>query len=391
MDFLDAVIIVVVAIGAFSGFRRGFSWIGPSMVGLLVGLLVGALVAPPIARAISHNVQVQPLIALGFFLAITLLIQGIGTGIGFQARLRAMRTRLAGLDSSLGAVLSILSVIAGVWYLGLTFSQVPQPGVVYQIDNSRILRALDSIVPRPPGFLASIQNILRGSNFPNPFSSIEPNLLGPVQIPPLVNTPGIRSAASATSKVIATGCGGGAEAGSSWPVATDYLVTNAHVVAGSQHVDVITTNNSTHSATVVLFDPNVDIAVLHVPGSGLPALPTTSTPPARGTTGAVVGYPGGGPEKVVSAAVRGTETAEGYNIYGDQLVTRQIEVLAAQIIPGNSGGPIVETSGRVVGVVFAASTTNSSEGYALTQPQVADDLRIGVGRTQAVSTENCTS
>jgi len=103
----------------------------------------------------------------------------------------------------------------------------------------------------------------------------------------------------------------------------------------------------------------------------------------------VIGYPGGGQEQVVSAAVSGTESARGYNIYGDTLVTRDLEVLAAQVIPGNSGGPIVNDSGQIIGVVFAASTTEANVGYALTIPQVYPDLQAGEHRTAAVSTQAC--
>ncbi|HEY4868517.1 MAG TPA: MarP family serine protease [Candidatus Dormibacteraeota bacterium] len=390
MDLLDIVIIVLLVVSAFSGFRRGLTWVGPSLVGLLAGLLVGAVAAPPIARALTHNRDVQPLIAIGFFLAISLVIQGIGTGIGLQARVRTLRTRFAPVDSLLGSVVSVVSVVAGVWYLGLVFSQSPWPALDYQISNSRIERALDSFVPRPPGFLATIQNILRGSGFPNPFSSLVPSTLAPAQIPPLVDTAGIRKAAGVTSKVIATGCGG-ADAGSSWPVAPDYIVTNAHVVAGSTHVDVLTHDGATHPATVVLYDPNVDVAILYSPGIGLAPLGTVDSDPPRGTTGAVIGYPGGGDEKAVPAAVRGTEMAQGYNIYGDTLVTRDIAVLAAHVIPGNSGGPLVDVNGAVIGLVFAASTTDPNEGYALTVPQIAPDLKSGVGRTQATSTGACTN
>jgi S1-C subfamily serine protease len=194
-----------------------------------------------------------------------------------------------------------------------------------------------------------------------------------------------------TSRVVALGCGGGAEAGSSWPIAANYMVTNAHVVAGSSRVEVDTPDNMPHTATVVLFDPNIDVAVLYVPGIGLSPLHVAGSDPTRGTQGAVIGYPGGGNEKVVPAAVSGTEEARGYNIYGDSLVTRDIEVLAAQVIPGNSGGPIVDTGGTVVGLVFAASTTDNTVGYALTIPQIQGDLSAGVGRTQAVSTQSCTS
>jgi S1-C subfamily serine protease len=390
MNLLDGIIIVLLLVFAYSGYRRGLSWVGPSLIGLLVGLLVGALVAPPIARALTHDKSVQPLIAIGFFLAIALIIQGLGTALGFQARLRTIRTRFYSLDSALGGVLAVIGVALGAWYLGLVFSQSPWVQLDRQISGSVIERRLVHVLPPPPGFLATIQNILRATNFPNPFASIQ-TPPSPVGIPPLVDTAGIRTAAGVTSKVVAFGCGGGAEAGSAWPVAANYIVTNAHVVAGSNSVQVTTPAGTALHATVVLFDPNIDVAVLYVPGIGISPLPHTSSDPTRGQTGAVIGYPGGGNEEVVPAGVSGTETARGYNIYGDTLVSRDIIVLSANVVPGNSGGPLVDTNGTVMGLVFAASTTNPAEGYALTMTLIAPDVNAGVGRTQPVSTQACTS
>jgi S1-C subfamily serine protease len=189
--------------------------------------------------------------------------------------------------------------------------------------------------------------------------------------------------------VIAVGCNGGAEAGSSWPLAPGYMVTNAHVVAGASSVQIQTPGGGHYFATVVVFDPNTDLAVLYAPGIRFQALALLSGDPARGTRGAVIGYPGGGNEKVVSAAVSGTELASGYNIYGDAVVTREIEVLAAQVIPGNSGGPIVNYAGQVIGVVFAASTAHPDVGYALTIPQVSRDLQSARNKRSAVSTQTC--
>jgi S1-C subfamily serine protease len=168
-------------------------------------------------------------------------------------------------------------------------------------------------------------------------------------------------------------------------------VTNAHVVAGSSSVEIDTPNGIRHAARVVLFDPNTDLAVLYSPGLSLRPLVILDKTPVRGNGGAVIGYPGGGAEQVVSAVVSSTESATGYNIYGDTLVTRELEVLAARVIPGNSGGPIVNDAGQIIGVVFAASTNQSDVGYALTMPQVYPDLQAGEHRTAAVSTQACAS
>ncbi len=103
-----------------------------------------------------------------------LIIQGVGTALGFRARVHSLRTRFATWDSAFGAVLATLGVLAGSWYLGLTFSQSPWTALDTQISGSAIEKALDGIAPRPPGFLATLENSLRNNSFPNPFSGIAP-------------------------------------------------------------------------------------------------------------------------------------------------------------------------------------------------------------------------
>ncbi|MDQ2961199.1 MAG: MarP family serine protease [Candidatus Dormibacteraeota bacterium] len=393
MDLLDLVIIVLVLTALASGFRRGISWVGPSLLGLVVGILVGAAVAPPLAAVFTKRPEVQPLVTSGIFLAIVLVLQGIGTTAGFRFRARTLRSRFASWDSAGGALIAVAGVLAGSWYLGLTFSQSPWVALDNQISGSAIEQALDHVAPRPPGFLAQLENSLRNSRFPNPFAALAPLTPAPVPIPQRVDTPGIRTATAETSKVVATGCGGlgAAEAGSSWPITADHLLTNAHVVAGSTDVQVYTNDGGRHSATVVYFDSRVDVAILYVPGLREAPLPTASTDPARSVTGAVIGYPGGQSEQVVPAAVSGTETAQGYNIYNSTLVSRDIEVLASTIIPGNSGGPFVDNSGVVQGLVFAASTTDPNEGYALTIHEIRPALDHGSTLTSPTSTEQCTN
>ncbi|MFN2451037.1 MAG: MarP family serine protease [Candidatus Dormibacteria bacterium] len=394
MDALDIVILVAALVFAASGFRRGLSWVGFSVGGLIVGLLVGALVARPAAAAISRNdAGSQATVATAVLLSVVLVIQGIGTAIGYQVRSATLRRRnaeIARLDSVLGAVLAVLATFAAVWFLGLTFGQSRSVALDRQIQRSAVLRSLDGFAPELPPRLAEVGNVIRGARFPNPFASLVPDVGSPAALPASVDTPGVRAARDVTVRILARGCGvGQVEAGSGWPVAPGYLVTNAHVVAGASRVSVDLPNGEAVPATVVLYDPNVDVAVLHVDRLGLQPLAMVAEDPARGTAGAVIGFPGGASEQTVPAAVNGTETARGYNIYNSETVDRRIAVLHAVVIPGNSGGPVVDLQGKVIGLVFAASTTDQSEGYALTIPQVRGDLTAGTQRTQPVSTQDC--
>jgi S1-C subfamily serine protease len=390
MDLLDLIILLLVLGALASGWRRGLTWVGLSLLGLVAGLVLGALIAPPLARRFAdHQPEAQSLIGTGVFLAVVAIVQGLGTAAGYWARVAAVRTKFASIDSWLGSGLAAAGVLAGAWYLGLVFVDSPWVPLDRQIRDSAILRSLDGVAPRPPAFLASIEQLLRGKSFPNPFATLAPEVLPPVQIPQAVDTPGIHAAAAVTSKVLSYGCG--VEAGSSFPIGNNHMVTNAHVVAGAQRVEVERPDGRIFPATVVLFNPEIDVAILNVPNIGLSPLTLVEQDPARGTPGAVIGYPGGGGEQAVPAAVRGTETAQGRDIYGSGLVQRRIEVLAAHVIPGNSGGPVVDRAGNAIGLVFAASTVDPTEGYALTINQISSQVAQGRSSSAAVSTQSCTS
>jgi S1-C subfamily serine protease len=164
------------------------------------------------------------------------------------------------------------------------------------------------------------------------------------------------------------------------------IITNAHVVSGTTDHRIQTSDGTTLPAAVVYFDPEVDVAILRVPGYAGPAL--TFAPAGRGTEGAVIGYPGGGPEKVEPAVVDGSFTAEGRDIYNASLVRRQIYVLQSHVRPGNSGGPLVDKEGRVLGMVFATSASQPEQAYALTDDQLQSDINQGKQSRTEVNTLN---
>ena len=146
-------------------------------------------------------------------------------------------------------------------------------------------------------------------------------------------------------------------------------------------------NGRSLGARVVLFDPERDVAILYVPRLALVPLSESTARP--GTQGAAIGYPGGGPEQVKPAVVNGQVKAEGRDIYGQNLVVRNIWIIQAEVQPGNSGGPLVDLDGNVVGVIFAASTSQQGQAYALTDAEVQPDIDQAQGRTQAVAIGPC--
>ncbi len=368
-----------------NGFSRGF-WLSLAQyMGLLIGVVIGAAAAQPLLDYLGiTNPVARPLGAV-----LVLVIGGsLGSSVGFAAgqpiRHRILQERIHTVtDSVAGAALSAIAVLAMCWFLGLTFSRGPSPELAFQLQRSTVLHALDTVAPRPPGFLTRVQSILAGVSFPPVFAGLEPTLPGALPIPTSVDTVGVQQAAAVTVKVISTGCGG-LVTGSGFPIGSSLILTNAHVVSGTSDHRIQTVDGTVLPATVVYFDPKVDIAILRVAGYVGPSL--DFAPAGRGTTGAVIGYPGGGPEKVEPAVIDGAVNAEGRDIYSANLVTRQIYVLQSHVRPGNSGGPIVDLQGRVLGVVFATSASQADQAYALTDDQVASDITQGRQSQSVVNT-----
>jgi S1-C subfamily serine protease len=174
-------------------------------------------------------------------------------------------------------------------------------------------------------------------------------------------------------------------------VANAYVVTNAHVVAGARDgaISISSIDGDNVDAHVVLFDPSLDVAVLHAPDLRAVRLKFTDGDPKRGTVGAALGYPGGGALTIVPAAVTGAYDAIGRDIYGQARVDRDILELRAQIERGDSGGPFVLPDGTIGGLVFAEARTDPDVGYALSPSSVEDRIAPAIGRTRVVATGAC--
>jgi S1-C subfamily serine protease len=166
-------------------------------------------------------------------------------------------------------------------------------------------------------------------------------------------------------------------------------MTNAHVVAGTRTLRV-ESNDGTLDATVVLFDPSTDIAILDVPGLTAPALRFVDRPASTGDDAIALGYPEAGPFTASPERIREVVDLSGPDIYRQSQVRREVYTVRGSIRQGNSGGPLIDTDGRVLGVVFgAAEDTTSETGFVLTARQVSDDLARSENLTEAVDTQSC--
>jgi S1-C subfamily serine protease len=260
------------------------------------------------------------------------------------------------------------------------------------VRHSTVLSRIDDVMPDSARtWFSSFRRLLDQNGFPQVFGAISPERIVPVAPPDpaVANSRAVQVAEGDIVKItgVAPSCHRQLE-GSGFVYAPGRVMTNAHVVAGVHGPTVQTIDGRTHPATVVLYDPRRDIAVLAV--NGLDRAPLAFAGVAqRGQSAVVAGYPENGPFRPVAARVRGIENARGPDIYQSSQVTREIYSVYAVVRPGNSGGPLLAPDGRVYGVVFAAAVDDPRTGYALTAREVASDAAAGAGAAAPVSTEGC--
>ena len=388
MSVLDLLLVIVFGVSAFGGYRRGALLQGLGLVGLAAGLVAAAL-----AGVWLRGLVADPILQTSVVVAVVILGIAAGEAAGWAAGLwarRHVRTRIAArADAIGGAVLSTLSALLAVWFLAANILHAPVPVLSRTARGSAIVREIAERLPPPPPLVGSLERAAAFLGLPNVFAGLPPTPARPVTPP---GSRSVRAAAKAaeasTVEVLSTGCSRWTlSEGSGFVVAPGYVVTNAHVVAGSSHEYVQSSQRL--DATVVLMNPNLDVAVLWVPQLGAPVLRLDTADLPRGSDGAVLGYPGGQPLRVSAASLRTTFEAVGRNIYGNGVVRRRVYALQAAVHPGNSGGPFVVPDGRVAGIVFAGSTFDPHEAYALTAGRVASAIERGEQRTQPADTGAC--
>jgi S1-C subfamily serine protease len=285
-------------------------------------------------------------------------------------------------------VVALVATLLAAWLVANTLVNSSSLALNSAISQSRILRAVDNVLPAPPSVFSRVQSFLSAEGFPPVFAQLAPASAGPVSLPGNAELQAaVNRAGPSTVKIVGVGCGQIQE-GSGFVVAPGEVVTNAHVVAGIARPQVEDAAGF-HPTTVVYFNPSFDLAVLRVGGLTESPLSLDPNGVGRGTQAAVLGYPGGGPFTADAAGVMAQFEAEGRDIYGQGLTVRNVYEIQAVVRPGNSGGPLVEPDGQVIGVVFSRSTTDATIGYALASPGVLSRVQSVGSSDRATGTGAC--
>lgn len=393
---LDVVLVLTLLVFIGEGWRNGLLRSLSAILGVIAGGVVAFLSIPIVAAIIPDPFW---RIVIVVVVTLTLLFGGhaVGAAIARRAR-RGARSRARGRgrpDLGLGAriaggsangvvaALMIALIAGGVGALGMPlFSQA--------ISGSFVLRAIDAVTPPP---LDVALSRLRAAVLEQGLPTIA-EALGGVQNSPGIPDAGAASAALAAAAQSVVRVGGTAYAcgqnqtGSGFVVSDDRVVTNAHVLAGVDQPVVEAPNGQTLEGRVVYFDPIDDLAVIAVDGLDAPPL-ALSAPLAVGDTAVVEGYPFGGPFTTGPAEVLAISSERIADVYETSRSLREVYTLAALVQPGDSGGPLLATDGRVAGVIFARSATDAELGYAMTNTEVEPVAAAAPGLDAAISAGDC--
>jgi S1-C subfamily serine protease len=392
---LDLILLVVVAAFAVSGYRQGFIVGILSFFGFVGGALLGAEFGPDISRALVGGQTQQDIIAVVLLVSFAVIGQFVASSIGAAMRSTVTWHSATVLDSVGGSVVSVVSVLLIAWVVGSVLIESPFPVVDTQVNNSLVLQTLDRFMPSPAKTMFSDFRRLLASNstYADVFSGIgEERILAiPAPDPSVVGDHGVRAASASVVRVqgVALSCQRSIE-GSGFVISPDHILTNAHVVAGvNSHQTVTIGSGQTLPATVVYYDPQVDVAVLYVPNLNLSPLRFAGAA-NPGDSAVVAGFPLDATYlHLVPARIGAIQNAQGPNIYQTSTVTRQIYEIRAVVKSGNSGGPLLSPQGAVDGVVFAAAVGVNDTGFALTAAEVSADATAGEQLTAPVSTGSC--
>ncbi|MFD2766700.1 MarP family serine protease [Micromonospora eburnea] len=392
MSVVDLVLLLLVLVFAISGYRQGFAIGALSLTGFFLGVLIGLQVGPLVARQFTDS-GIRVLISLVAIFGLAVLGQALAGWIGSHLRQTITNELLKRLDDIGGALVSAVAVMLVVWLVAVPLGSSSVPWVASSVRNSALLTVIDRILPDKAQQLSTaLRDTVDTNGFPDVFGRLSPTRARQVS-PPDPTLAGSQVVANSQRSVVkvlgsAPSCARRIE-GSGFVYADDRVMTNAHVVAGTRSV-AVELRGERYDGEVVVYDPQRDLAVLHVPGLPGPSLRFAAGAAGTGADAIVLGFPLDGPYDARPARIRDVDRITGPDIYAAKDVTREIYTIRSLVRSGNSGGPLVSSNGLVLGVIFAAAADDPNTGFAVTAAEARPVALAGAERTRAVGTGDCT-
>ncbi len=391
-QWLDIAIIGVALIAAISGWRSGALGSLMSFIGVILGAIAGVMLAPHVVGLVQSP-RAKLFAALFLILALVVVgeVAGVVLGRAVRGSIRSGPVRV--VDSLVGVALQLVVVLVAAWLLGSPLTTSNQTNLAGAAKGSKIISEVDKYAPEWLRAVPKRMSALLST-------SGLPDVLEPLRTPaPTVDAPdasladslvvGKSRASVVKIRGVATACQKVLE-GTGFVIAPNRVMSNAHVVAGSDSVTVEAEDGKKYDAIVVSYDPNADISILDVPNLPLQPLQFAEEPAKTGTDAVVLGFPGGGEFVATPARVREIIELSGPDIYKTTTVNREVYTIRGLVRQGNSGGPMINRSGQVIGVVFGAAVDDNDTGFVMTTDEVSRQL-AKIGNTAKVPTGACVS
>jgi S1-C subfamily serine protease len=389
-QWLDIAVLGVALVAAISGWRSGALGSLMSFVGVVLGAIAGVMLAPHIVSHV-HSPRAKLFAALFLILALVVIGEVAGVVLGRAVRSAIRNRGIRTVDSIIGVALQLVVVLVAAWLLATPLTSSDQPNLAAAVRGSKVLAQVDKYAPE---WLKSVpkrmSTLLSTSGLPEVLQPFGRTPIQAVDAPDasLADSLVVANARPSVVKIrgVAPGCQKVLE-GTGFVIAPNRVMSNAHVVAGSDSVTV-QAEGQTYDATVVSYDPNADISILDVPNLPQRPLVFAEQPAKSGTDAVVLGYPGGGDFAATPARVREIIELNGPDIYRTTTVNREVYTIRGTVRQGNSGGPMINRAGQVLGVVFGAAVDDNDTGFVLTASEVSRQL-AKIGNTDKVPTGAC--
>ena len=383
MTALDAGLAVVLLLVLIAGFRAGLVTRIAAWAGLGAGALATWWAAPRLLAVLPMADPLWRFVAvLSLGLSLLALVSVVFGRLGGRLQRWIRRwTLLDALDRTAGAVAGVLVLAVLVWLLAPIAAAVPG-GLARQVRSSAAVAAVAAYAPPPPDAVGLVRRAVDLSGFPLVLDALEsaPSVGAPPADLDLAG-PGTQRAAASVVRVVSSGCDR-RSSGTGFVLDTDLVVTNAHVVAGAEEVLVHPPHGLPRDAEVVAFDAERDLALLVIADLEVPALARAAA--SVDTPAVVIGHPGGQQTpRVAPVRIDRRREAIGRDVFDDRPASRQVLVLAADLERGDSGAPVIDADGRVVGVVFAVSPDRPTTAYAIDDTELEAFLTEPFSRTDA--------
>jgi S1-C subfamily serine protease len=346
----DVAVVVLFAVVAVLGWRRGFARTALPVIGGFIGVVIGGVLGPwaTIELTSPADVGARAVLLYACFLGLPLLFAFVGARIAASNRRRRWiggTSRLAGA----AAAVALLMLIA--WILA-PMSQRQEAFVSASADSvtARVIGAL----PSPP---VNVDALIAEGVLPEPLGAI---LGRPDDVPAPSSLPTLAAGVEqrlhqASVQLFLDKCGY-TSTGSGFALEPDLVVTNAHVVQGATAgATVVTEDGRQLHGDVVLYDAARDLALVHVDGLGATPLTLAGDEADYGEIVVTAGHPLSDPTLHIAPAR--VDALQFYrfssHVDGTPVVRRLYTLKSSSVQRGSSGGPVVNSDGEVLGVVFA--------------------------------------